>query len=195
MISGAAPDSNSRTWNSALRLMLLRLKVHCHLPINFQCGAYYLAANGKPTHAAHHLVDCICLIAPPPTPTPHPPLHHCFFFYLYFAQQRAEKTLNAKKKKKRSISSFGVCLYVHHTSPPGREGSEGGVMLQKSTTPICLSVRCLAWLSSTQWWCWQNDRRGAHSSECQFGCNAQKQWCSHTPKQIKKNRGGEKCSL
>lgn len=111
MISSAAPGSNSWTWNSALRLMLLWLKVYCHLPINFQCGAYYLAANGKPTHAAHHLVDCISLINPCLPPL-HPPLHSCLFlFYLYFTQQRAEKTLNAKKNWAFLLSGC-VCMYI-----------------------------------------------------------------------------------
>lgn len=76
-----------------------------------------------------------------------------------------------------------MCTEPHHWA---QRGQREGVMLLKSTTPICLSVRCLAWLSSTQWWCWQNDRRGAHSSECQFCCKApfpQERRCSHTPKQ------------
>lgn len=76
------------------------------------------------------------------------------------------------------------CMHIepHHRA---QRGQCEGVMLLKSTTPICLSVRCLAWLSSTRWWCWQNDRRGAHSSECQFGSKApfpQEHWSSHTPK-------------
>lgn len=82
------------------------------------------------------------------------------FIYLFFLV-----------REKRACSGSGVCMYIepHRWS---QRGQREGVMLLKSTTPICLSVRCLAWLSSTQWWCRQNDRRDAHSSECQFGCKA-----------------------
>lgn len=97
----------------------------------------------------------------------------------------------AKSKEEVQVTKYGLssfvcvcmCIEPHHWA---QRGQREGVMLLKSTTPICLSVRCLAWLSSTQWWCWQNDRRGAHSSECQFGCKAplpQERWSSHTPKQ------------
>lgn len=151
MISSAAPGSNSWTWNSALRLMLLRLKVHCHLPINFQCGAYYLAANGKPTHAAHHLVDCISLInpcLPPPQPThTHTPLHSCLFlFYLYFSQQRAEE----------HFSFWGVSVCTSHLST-GQRGQWGGcyvAQVHHSHLPVC-QMSCLAELHTvmvlTKW--------------------------------------------
>lgn len=50
----------------------------------------------------------------------------------------------------------------------GRWGGWGGwgsedwkdVVMLKSTISICLSVRCLAWLSSTERWWWQNDKGG-----------------------------------
>lgn len=156
MISSAAPGSNSWTWNSALRLMLLRLKVHCHLPINFQCGAYYLAANGKPTHAAHHLVDCISLINPCLPPHPHPPLRSCLFlFYLYFTQRRAEKTLNAKKKK-WAFLLWGVSVCTSHLSA-GQRGQWGGCYVAEvhhSHLPVC-QMSCLAELHTvmvlTKW--------------------------------------------
>lgn len=114
------------------------------------------------------------------------PDYFCLIYlFIFFFLPESKEDIRVKKIYIYSPSSFGcVCMYIepHHWS---QRGQREGVMLLKSTTPICLSVRCLAWLSSTQWWCWQNDRRGAHSSECQFGCKAQKRWSSHTPKQKK----------
>lgn len=121
------------------------------------------------------------------------------FFYIYIILVEA-----TKEQIWRPASEYmafpplcvSMCRYSMRAEPHhwAQRGQQEGVMLLKSTTPICLSVRCLAWLSSTQWWCWQNDRRGAHSSECQFGCKApfpQECWSSHTPKQ----RKAECCGL
>lgn len=153
--------------------MLPGLRGYCHLPINFQCQVYYWATNGNPfMQFTLLLIASLWSI-------------HVWFFFSYFCAQDNFKVPPSKEEvqvTKRGLSSF-VCVYTHWTSPLGKRGQQVGVMLLKSTTPICLSVRCLAWLSSTQWWCWQNDRRGAHSSECQFGCKApfpQELWSSRT---------------
>lgn len=85
-----------------------------------------------------------------------------FLIYLFFSFcQRAKRTLMLKKRIAPS-SLWCVCLYIEPHCWSQR-GQRDGVVLLKSTTPICLSVRCLAWLSSTQWWCWQNDRGGGHT--------------------------------
>lgn len=137
-----------------------------------------LGNKWKRTHAVHPLADCISLINPV----------YPWFFFLWFVQEdcKLPKSKDEVQVTRCGHSSFVcvcMCIEPHQWA---QRGQQEGVMLLKSTTPICLSVRCLAWLSSTQWWCWQNDRRGAHSSECQFGCKApfpQECWSSHTPKQ------------
>lgn len=76
-----------------------------------------------------------------------------------------------------------LCDCLHTEAKQWSGGSEDwkDVVLLKSTVSICLSVRCLAWLSSTERWWWQNDggiggvgggRGCAHATECQFGCKA-----------------------
>lgn len=147
--SNSTPSHNSWPWNSGLQIMPLGLRDYCHLPINFNCQSYYLATNGNSFMQFTLLLiaslwSCLSLIV----------FLSFIYFFLLFA------------KEKRWCSGF--FLYVHWS----QRGQPEGVRLLKSTTPICLSVRCLAWLSSTQRWCWQNDRRGAHSSECQFSCRA-----------------------
>lgn len=122
----------------------------------FESGLHF-CTKWKLTHAVQPLADCISLINLSLW------LLFVLFIYLFIFLVR----------EKRARSGPAACTYIepHRWS---QRGQREGVMLLKSTTPICLSVRCLAWLSSTQWWCWQNDRRDAHSSECQFGCKAQK---------------------
>lgn len=72
-----------------------------------------------------------------------------------------------------------VCLHTEAKQRSGRREDWKDVVLLKSTVSICLSVRCLAWLSSTERWWRQNDGgvggcgcRVAHATECQFGCKA-----------------------
>lgn len=80
-----------------------------------------------------------------------------------FAQDNCalQESKGKPRLKKYGLSFFCVCMYEHWTSPLAQRGQREGVVLLKSTTAICLSVICLAWLSPTQWWCWQNDRRGS----------------------------------
>lgn len=176
--SSCTPSHTSWPCNSALQITPLGLREYCHLPVNFKWQAYYLATNGN-----SFMQFTLLLIAS------HWSIHVCpwlrfdlsvFFFFL-------PKIKDDVQVKKYIYTAFLLFFaYVHWS----QRGQWEGVRLLKSTTPICLSVRCLAWLSSTQWWCWQNDRRGAHSSECQFSCRAllpQKHWSSHTPKQKKES--------
>lgn len=79
----------------------------------------------------------------------------CFFFLFIFYP--AESREDIKRSKKSSLSPFGVCLYVHHTSPLGREGSEGGcyvAQVHHSHLPVC-QMSCLAELHTvmvlTKW--------------------------------------------
>lgn len=108
----------------------------------------------KPTHAVQPLIDCISLIS----------LCLWLLFLSFY---------HLEEREVRFFLSFFLCVCTH-IEPKcwSQRGQQRGVMLLKSSTSFCLSVRCLAWLNSTQWWCWQNDRRGTHSSECQSGCKA-----------------------
>lgn len=104
-----------------------------------------MAENGKPSHAAQHLVDCIslinpCLQPPPLQPSlPPPPYTHtytqthilthahrhtstellCFLF-----SRRQRRCLGFFKKYE--LSFFGLSVSVHHTSALGRKRAAGG---------------------------------------------------------------------
>lgn len=150
---------NSWPWNSAFRVMFLDKRgiVTCQsiFSVRFTIGNKW-----KPTHAVHPLADCISLI------------NLCLSLrFLVFAKDKCKVKRKFRFQNMAVLSFVCVCMCIEPHCWAQR-GQWGSVMLLKSTTPICLSVRCLAWLSSTQWWCWQNDRRGAHSSECQFRCIA-----------------------
>lgn len=163
--------------------MLTGLKEDCHLPINFLFRVHHLATNGNPLmQFTHFLIAFLWSIRVYL-------LWFFFFSFFFFVAEDNFKLLERKEDVQVTEYHLPSFVCVCMCAEPRRwsqRGQREGVMLLKSTTPICLSVRCLAWLSSTQWWCWQNDRRGAHSSECQFGCKAplpQERWSSHTPKQ------------
>lgn len=149
--SNNTPSHNSWPCNGTLQIMPLGLREYCHLPINFKCQAYYLATNGNSfMHFTLLLIASLWSIHACPWLC----FYHLSIFFLFLP------------KSKDDVLLLFMCVHW------SQRGQQEGVRLLKSTTPICLSVRCLAWLSSTQRWCWQNDRRGAHSSECQFGCRA-----------------------
>ena len=76
-----------------------------------------------------------------------------FLFSFFFVAEDNFKLLERKadvRVTEYHLPSFVCVCMCAEPCRWSQRGQREGVMLLKSTTPICLSVRCLAWLSSTQ---------------------------------------------
>lgn len=113
--------------------------------------AYYLAINGNPLmQLDSSWLDlwsiCVC--------------HWFLILFSFFIYLFPPTVLPSKNRDLLVLNMFASVCILKLSS--GRGGSEDwkDVVMLKSTISICLSVRCLAWLSSTERWWWQNDKGG-----------------------------------
>lgn len=106
--------------------------------------AYYLAINGNPLmqlwlFLIGSLINfCLPLI-----------LDSVFLFLKY---PPPHPTVSLSKIEDLLVLNTALCVCLHTEAKQRSGGSEDwkDVVLLKSTVSICLSVRCLAWLSSTE---------------------------------------------